>query len=255
MLCVRLAFQPTPTTHNIMKLSVQRLLAAFALCMVGLTSAQAEDALSKRLRQSLPNLPPDAVFTPIPDAGLVELRIGTDVMYVDPTGRYLIRGEVIDLKDKVNLTQARVDELMRVPFDQLPVKDGFQIVRGNGKRQLVIFEDPNCGYCKRLERDMASMTDMTMTVMLIPVLGKDSRTKSEAIWCAKDRAKAWEDWMIDGIKPPPASCDTSAIDRNLAFAAKHHITGTPTLFFVDGSRVPGAVPASDIDKRLTALQP
>jgi thiol:disulfide interchange protein DsbC len=215
----------------------------------------ANDDVAAKLRQTLPNLPPDAAFEATPIPGLYELRIGTDVMYVDAKGQYLLRGEIIDLKNQINLTQARVDELLRIPFDQLPLKDGFQIKRGNGKRQLVIFEDPNCGYCKRLERDMASMSDLTVTVMLIPVLGKDSLAKSQAIWCADDRVKAWEEWMIDGIKPAEASCDTSAIDRNLAFARRHQINGTPTIFFIDGSRVPGAVPASDIEKRLQALHP
>ena len=239
-----------------MKLFVRSMLLTLGLALAALGSAQAADeALSAKLRKAFPNLPAEAEFSETAMPGLIELRIGTDVMYTDRTGRFLVRGEVIDMQNKVNLTQTRLDELMRIPFDQLPVKDGFQIKRGNGKRQLVIFEDPNCGYCKRLERDMANMSDMTVTVMLIPVLGQDSRTKSEAIWCAKDRAKAWEDWMIDAVKPKEAKCDTSAIDRNLAFARQHQINGTPTLFFVDGSRVPGAVPAAEIEKRLKALQP
>ena len=233
----------------------QRLIFGLSLLMGVFSAAHAQQDLDTQLRKALPNLPANAEFTPTPIPGLIELRIGSDVVYTDRTGQYLIRGDLIDLKAQVNLTQARVDQLLRIPFDQLPLKDGFQIVRGNGKRKLVIFEDPNCGYCKRLERDMANMTDLTMTVMLIPVLGKDSKTKSEAIWCAKDRVKAWEDWMIDGIKPPEAKCDTSAIERNLAFAREHQITGTPTIFFADGSRVPGAVPAAEIEKRLSALHP
>ena len=239
-----------------MKLFVRSIFLSLGLAFAALGSAHAaKDALDAQLRKAFPNLPAEAEFTETAMPGMIELRIGTDVMYTDRTGRFLVRGEIIDMQKQVNLTQTRLDELMRIPFDQLPIKDGFQIVRGNGKRKLVIFEDPNCGYCKRLERDMANMTDLTMTVMLIPVLGQDSRTKSEAIWCAKDRAKAWEDWMIDGVKPKDAKCDTAAIDRNLGFARANQINGTPTIFFVDGSRVPGAVPAAEIEKRLKALQP
>lgn len=218
------------------------------------TSVWAADTMAK-LRQNLPQLPADAEVKATPIKGIMELRVGNDVMYVDETGQYLIQGAIIDLKTRVNLTEARTDELQRIPFAQLPVKDGFVMKRGNGKRQLVIFEDPNCGYCKRLERDMAGMQDVTITVMLLPVLGPDSLSKSKGIWCSKDPAKTWEDWMLDGTKPPAAKagCDTSALERNLEFARQYRITGTPTIFFVDGSRVPGAVPAADIEKRLNEL--
>lgn len=240
-----------------MKPLFRHFLAATLLLVSSLSLAQVK-TIEDLLRSQLPQLPADAEITATPLKGIYELRIGDDLMYVDQSGQYLLRGALIELKTRTNLTEIRLAELMRIPFDQLPVKDGFKIVRGNGKRQLVIFEDPNCGYCKRLERDMASMTDITMTVMIIPVLGKDSRTKSEAIWCSKDRAKAWEDWMLDDIKPTAsknAKCDTSAIDRNLAFAQEHRINGTPTMFFVDGTRVPGAVPAAEVEKRLKALHP
>ena len=230
-------------------------LTMAALLSMG-ASAWAADTLAQ-IRKHLPQLPADAEVTPTPVKGIMELRVGNDVMYVDEGGQYLIQGDVIDLKERVNLTEARTAELQKVPFEELPVSDGFVIKRGNGKRQLVIFEDPNCGYCKRLERDMASMSDVTITVMLLPVLGDDSVTKSQAIWCAKDRAQAWEDWMLNGTKPAAAKagCNTAALDRNLAFARKNRITGTPTIFFVDGSRVPGAVPVAEIEKRLNALHP
>ena len=235
--------------------SIRHFFAATVLLMASSLGLAQTKEVEAKLRQQLPQLPAGAVITATPLKGIYELRIGNDLMYVDESGSYLLQGALIDLKTRANLTEARMEALLRVPFDQLPVKDGFKIVRGNGKRQLVIFEDPNCGYCKRLERDMANVTDITMTVMLIPVLGKDSEAKAQAIWCAKNPGKVWEGWMIDGIKPPPATCDTAAIERNLAFAHSNHITGTPTLFFVDGSRVPGAVPASDVEKKLKALQP
>lgn len=231
---------------------VSRLLLGAVLSISA--SAWAADTMAK-LRESLPQLPADAEVTATPIKGIMELRVGNDVMYVDQSGQYLIQGAIIDLKSRINLTEARTNDLLKIPFKDLPVNDGFAMKRGDGKRQLVIFEDPNCGYCKRLERDMAGMQDVTITVMLLPVLGPDSVTKSKGVWCAKDRAKAWEDWMLDGTKPPAAKagCDTSALDRNLAFARENRITGTPTIFFIDGTRVPGAVPAADIEQRLNQL--
>jgi len=128
--------------------------------------------------------------------------------------------------------------------------DAFTMVRGNGKRRLAVFEDPNCGYCKRFERDLQGVDNVTVYLFLYPILGPDSTEKSRNIWCAKDKAKAWLDWMVRDQSPAKASCDSSALTRNTEFGRKHRITGTPTLIFNDGTRVPGAVPAAQVEKQL-----
>ena len=120
---------------------------------------------------------------------------------------------------------------------------------------MAVFVDPNCGYCKRFERDVAGLKNVTVYTFLYPILGPDSTTKSRDIWCAKDPAKAWRDWMIGGTVPPStanAKCDTAALDRNTELGRKHRVQGTPATVFEDGSRSPGAIPADEIDKRLTA---
>ena len=136
----------------------------------------------------------------------------------------------------------------------LPLKDAFTIVRGDGKRKVAVFEDPNCGYCKRFERDLQKVQDVTIYTFLYPILSPDSAEKSRNIWCAKDRVAAWQDHMLREKVTPPASCDTSALQRNLAFGKKFKITGTPTLIFVDGSRVPGAINDTEVEKRLAQAQ-
>jgi thiol:disulfide interchange protein DsbC len=186
--------------------------------------------------------------------GLYEVRVnGADILYTDAEGNYLIQGMLIDTKAKANLTEERVEKLTAVPFDQLPFKDAFTIVKGNGKRKLAVFEDPNCGYCKRFERDMQKVNDITIYLFLMPILGADSTEKSRHIWCAKDRAKAWHDMMVnDKIVPRPiGACDSAALARNVEFGRKSRITGTPTLIFANGKRVPGAVAAADVEKLLT----
>jgi thiol:disulfide interchange protein DsbC len=123
-------------------------------------------------------------------------------------------------------------------------------VRGNGKRKLAVFEDPNCGYCKRFERDLQKVDNVTVYMFLYPILSADSTAKSRNIWCAKDKATAWMDWMVRDQVPATATCDTSALNRNIEFGKKHKITGTPTLVFADGSRVPGAINAQQVEKFL-----
>ena len=190
--------------------------------------------------------------TPMP--GIFEVRVGTDLFYTDADGGYLLQGQIIDTKARKNLTEERLDKLLAVDFDTLPTKDAFVMVRGNGKRKLAVFEDPNCPYCKKFERDLSKIENVTVYMYLYPILGPDSTDKSRNIWCAKDKSKAWLDFMLKNEVPTKAeaSCDVTALGRNLEFGKKHKITGTPTLIFTDGSRVPGAIGTADIEKMLTA---
>lgn len=225
-----------------------RRLALGVLGAAALTaSAHANEALiRKNLADRLPNLPRIEEVRSTPMPGLFEIRLnGTDILYTDAEGNYLIQGVLIDTKARVNLTEERLDKLTAVAFDELPLKDALTVVRGNGQRKLAVFADPNCGFCKRFERDLAKLDNVTIYTFLYPVLGKDSHTKSRAIWCAKDRAKTWNDWMVRGVPPAEpaadAKCDTAALERNLALGQKYRITGTPTTILANGTRLPGAV--------------
>ena len=229
------------------------LLASAALATSLLASAQ-ESAIRKTLAERIPQLEKidEVQSTPMP--GLYEVRIGTDVFYTDAKGNYLIQGELIDTKARRNLTEDRIAKLSAVDFSALPLADAFTVVHGTGARKLAVFEDPNCGYCKRFERDLQKVQDVTIYTFLYPILSPDSAEKSRNIWCAKDRVAAWQDHMLREKVTPPASCDTSALQRNLAFGKKFKITGTPTLIFVDGSRVPGAINDTEVEKRLAQAQ-
>jgi len=229
------------------------LIACAALliaCSLGNAFAQ-ETAIRKNLAERLPQLGKIDEINKTPITGVYEIRFnGTDILYTDAQGDYLLQGNLIDTKQRRNLTEERVDKLSAIRFDTLPVKDAFTIVRGNGKRKLAVFEDPNCGYCKRFEQSLLKVDNVTVYLYLYPVLGPGSVDKSKAIWCAKDKPKAWHDWMINNVEPARAKCDSTAVDRNIALGKKHKITGTPTLVFADGSRVPGAIDADQVELRL-----
>ena len=209
-----------------------------------------EATIRKNLAERLPQLGKIDEVNRTPMSGLFEVRMGTDVLYTDAEGNFLIQGSLIDTKQQRNLTEERVEKLLAVDFSSLPIKDAFTIVRGNGKRKLAVFEDTNCGYCKRFERDLQKVDNVTIHMFLYPILSADSTDKSRNIWCAKDRSKAWLDWMVRDVAAPSASCDTGALVRNLEFGKKHKITGTPTLIFADGSRVPGAINSQQVEKFL-----
>ena len=225
------------------------LLAGAAL-FLGLTASAQDAAIRKTLAERIPQMEKIDEIRPTPMQGLYEVRIGTDVFYSDAKGNFVIQGELIDTKARRNLTEDRINKLTAIDFASLPLKDAFTIVRGNGKRKLAVFEDPNCGYCKRFERDLQSVDNVTIHLFLYPILSPDSLEKSRNIWCAKDRAQAWQDYMVREKAPASATCDTSALQRNLALGKKHKITGTPTLLFANGARVPGAIGAAEVEKRL-----
>lgn len=215
-----------------------------------------EATIRKNLAERLPNLPKIDEVSKTPMPGLYEVRINqSDLFYTDEKGDFLIQGSLIDTKAKVDLTEQRLDKLTAIAFKDLPLKDSFTIVRGNGKRKMAVFEDPNCGYCKKFERDLTKVDNVTVHVFLYPILSADSGEKSKNIWCAKDKGKAFLDWMVRDVTPPTATCDTSAIARNVEFGKKMRITGTPAMIFADGTRVPGAIGADRVEKFLTAAQP
>ena len=139
-------------------------------------------------------------------------------------------------------------------FDSLPIKDAFTIIRGTGKRKIAVFEDPNCGYCKRFEKDLQKIDNITVYLFLYPILSADSMEKARNIWCSKDKPKTWQDWMTKGQTPSSLSCESSAMLRNLEYGKKHKINGTPTILLADGSRVPGAIEAKELEKLLLDIK-
>lgn len=222
-----------------------------------LAPAHAQEAqIRKNLSARLSDMPKIDEVSPTPVAGLYEVRMGNDIVYTDAQGHHLIQGTLIDVRTRRNLTEERQDKLSAIAWDQLPLKNAFTQVRGNGKRRLAVWADPNCGYCKRFEKDLQKLDNVTIYHLLYPILGEDSQTKSRHIWCAKDRARAWNDWMIGGTPAPApaASCDASVLEANVAFGKKHRISGTPTLFFADGTRVVGAVPLAQIEHTLAQVK-
>jgi len=232
-------------------MNIIKTMLAAALLGIGVTALAQEATIRKNLAERVPQLQAIDEITKSPMPGLWEVRVnGTEILYTDAEGNFIIQGSLIDTKQRRNLTEERIDKLTAVAFDSLPLKDAFVMVRGNGKRKLAVFEDPNCGYCKRFERDLQKVDNVTVYLFLYPILSQDSTDKSRNIWCAKDKAKAWLDWMVRDQAPAAASCDATALTRNIEFGRKHKITGTPTLIFADGSRVPGAINSQQVEKFL-----
>jgi len=228
------------------------VLASASFAFAPIASAD-EAAIRKSITERLPNFPAIDEVTKSSIPGLYELRVGTDIFYTDEQGNYLIEGQMIDTKSRVNLTEQRIAKLTAIDFKALPLKDAMVWKQGTGERKLVVFADPNCGYCKKFEKDLQAVKDVTVYTFLYPILGSDSAEKSKQIWCAKDNTKAWRDWMLNGTQVSGSpQCDVSALQRNYAFGQKHRIRGTPGLVFEDGRAQAGAMGTEQLLKQLMA---
>jgi thiol:disulfide interchange protein DsbC len=206
-----------------------------------------EDKIRTLVRERLGQNAESVVRTPF---GLYEVIFGTEIWYVDQDVNYVMSGRVVDTKTRTDITEQRRGDLMRVDFKSLPLDQAIKQVRGNGKRVLVTFEDPNCGYCRQLARSLTEVKDVTIYTFLMPILSPDSHEKSAAIWCSKDRAAAWNAYMLDN-KAPTANGDCkNPLQSNVAMGQKLFVNGTPTMVFANGTRVPGALPPESIEQML-----
>ncbi len=234
-----------------------RIAAAAALAAaVSLGCTAHADQTTDKLKSTLQARIPDIQIKSIskaPIAGLYEVNVGTQMIYTDGSGDYVIAGDLLDTKTRTNLSEAHLAELNKVDFAGLPLDRAVKVVKGNGSRRIAVFSDPNCPYCKQLETTLKSVDNVTVYTFLYPVLSPDSVAKSKAIWCSSDRAKSWESWMVDHQAPASAGdCDTSALDKNLALGHGLNVTGTPTIILSDGRRLPGAVSASSLNEALAS---
>jgi thiol:disulfide interchange protein DsbC len=185
--------------------------------------------------------------------GLYEVRIDGEVVYTDEKVDYIFAGNIIDGKTMQNITSERVRKLSEIRFSDLPLDQAVKVVRGHGRRVIATFEDPNCGFCKKLAKDLQSVDDITVYTFLYPIMAGDSMEKSRAVWCAENRGRAWSELMIGNVVPASGGECKTPLEQNLVLGKKLRIKGTPTIFLSSGERFPGAVTAAQLEKALSNI--
>jgi thiol:disulfide interchange protein DsbC len=195
----------------------------------------------------------------LPFADLYEVAIrsadGPLVYYVDGAATVVIAGSVFDAKSGRNLTEERLRKLSAISWDSLPFESAVTTVRGNGRRKIAVFSDPNCPYCKRFEETLAKIDDITVHIFLYPVIKPESVPLAKSVWCSKERAKAWDDLMLRGIVPPASpNCDTP-VEKLVALGHRLGATSTPTWFLQSGERFSGAMRLEDVRALLDKASP
>ncbi len=235
-----------------------RKIVSMALMSAFSTFAMADEAsVKKAVEAAYPKFKVEKV-TKTPYAGLYEVFMGGQIIYTDAKLTFIIaEGRLVDPKTKKDITGERLEELTKIDFSSLPLELAIKVVRGNGSRKLVVFSDVDCPYCKRLERnELANITDVTVYTFLYPIeqLHPDAANKSKLIWCAKDRIKTWEDWILRDQLPSAAGTCEVPLEKIAQLARKVGVTSTPTLIFADGKRMLGAQPYKEIERMLSAAK-
>jgi thiol:disulfide interchange protein DsbC len=230
------------------------LLAVLVLAFPASAQDPAAERIKAEIKKQIPEISIDSVRK-VPYGGLYEVLVGSEIFYTDEKASFLLMGALVDLKTRENVTDLRMRQVNRIDFASLPLEHAVKIVRGDGSRKVAMFADPNCGYCKRFERDLIGIDNITVYLFLYPILAPDSVQKSKAVWCAPDRGKAWLDYMVRDMSVPVDTSCATPIEKILAWGKSKRIQGTPTIFFEDGERVPGAMAIADFEKKLAAAKP
>ena len=239
-------------------MKITKVLASALLCLTALTcfaETPGEAAVKKLIAPRLGEGDVVETVTLTPYAGLYEVRTrGGDILYTDSKAKYLFVGRIVNTQTYEDYTKARIEAINKVNFADLPFDSALKMVKGNGKRVIAVFEDPNCGYCKHFRQTLQGMDNITVYTFMFNILSEDSAVKSKNIWCAADRMKAWDDWMLNNKAPAAAVCATNPNEKVLALGKKMRITGTPTVFFTDGTRIPGAVDAKALEGKFASIK-
>ena len=219
---------------------------ALLLASAGTWAGEAE--VKDTLQKNYPKLGKIEHVGKAPMAGWYEVATESQLFYTDEKVQFLFDGNLYDLKNMRNLSEERSRQLFAINFNSLPLDLAVKKVKGNGSRKLAIFTDPNCGYCKKLERELQKVNNVTLYLFLYPVFpGSDE--KVQAVWCSKDRVRAWDDLMLNGVMPVAAPCPTP-VAKVLDWGRKLKVSGTPTLIFGNGQLVPGFLPAAELERAL-----
>jgi len=236
--------------QHLINMKISRILAALSLAFIASQSmaTPASDLLEK-LKKTYPNIPFSTIAeTPVP--GIYEVDFGKDMLYVEPSGTYFFP-TMVNMRTRENLGDQRRAEINKVNFSDLPLSDAIKIVQGTGERQIAVFSDPNCSYCKKLEKVLADTKDVTVHVFPVAILSQDSTKKVKSLSCAKDdKAKLWRSMMVDGLTIPDATCDESTASRNLALFQKLGLQGTPGIILQNGLVIKGFVEQPKLDELL-----
>lgn len=237
----------------VIKVWIPSILSIVFLASSSIGVAQEPQSVTAKIQKTLEARLPNIKIEKVQASqwpGLYEVVTESELVYSDATGNFLFVGNVMDTKTRENLTAQRWNRMLNIDFDSLPLNLAIKLVKGDGSRKLAVFSDPHCPYCVRFEKTLEGINNVTVYTFLYPIqsLHPSAVAKAKEIWCAKDRYAAWTAWMMEKKDTPAGDCKSDAVDKAVALGEKLKVSGTPTLFFADGHRVPGAVDKEQLEE-------
>jgi thiol:disulfide interchange protein DsbC len=227
-------------------------IAPLLLVLLTLSAHADEAAIRKNLAERFPNAPKIVAVNPTQLPGIFEVYTDNRLLYTDANGDYLMMGALMDTRARVNLSQQRLLELKAVKFEKLPFEHAIKLVKGKGERQIAVFSDPDCPHCKALEKELAKLDNLTVHLFLMPLadLHPQAVGIAEAIWCAEDRARSWQAYMLENVKPEAGKACATPLSDIAKLAADMNINGTPAIILPNGRILPGAVTSGQLETLL-----
>lgn len=235
---------------------MKKLIAALGLSLMTMGFAHADIAtLKANLQKNYPDVTPQSI-QPTPIKDIYEVYMDGEIVYTNDEARYFFIGNLVDLPNKVSLTEQRQQELSKIDVKTLPLKQAIKHVKGNGKRVIYLFSDPDCPYCHALEQELKKVDNVTVYLFLYPLknIHPNAEAVAQKIWCSKDKYAAWENYVIDGKQPSGTGSCATPVQKNLELGETLKIDGTPTFFLQDGQRISGARSAEDINQLLDSVK-
>jgi thiol:disulfide interchange protein DsbC len=231
--------------------NIKKLLVGTTM-LLGMTSAFADLATVKA---NLKIQYPSTTITSVeesPIKGIYEVVLGKNITYTDESAKFFLFGDVIRMSDQTNLTSPKRDDLKKLDFASLPLKDAIKYTKGNGSRKIAVFSDPQCPFCKKLEAELLKLDNVTIYIFTNPIVGlhPEARNLSKKIWCSKDKAKAWREYLLSSIEPKSDGLCENPVDRNIGLAQSLGLNGTPMSVLEDGSVIEGSVSFGELDYKL-----
>src|SRR5690606_34233585 len=226
-------------------------LAVAAFMSASALAASSTEQVEKNFKEKYPNTTITSIdSTPI--EGIYEIVLGKNIAYTDESGGYFIFGNMVRMSDQADLTSIKREELNKVNFNDLPFEQAITIKKGKGERKIAVFSDPDCPFCKRLEQELQKVDNVTIYIFLNPLkqLHPQAVETSKKIWCSKDKALAWKDYMLGGINPSAAANCTNPVNETVKLAQQLGFSGTPTSILEDGTKIIGAKSSSELDYAL-----
>jgi thiol:disulfide interchange protein DsbC len=208
-------------------------------------------AVEAALKQALPNIKPDSI-QPSPLAGLFEVTVGPKLFYVSEDGRYVLQGSMIDIKERKDLTEAKMTEARLNSLKKVGAGKMVIFKPKEPKHLAYVFTDIDCGYCRKLHSEMDQYLNKGIEIryLFFPRAGEgsDSYYKAVSVWCAKNRNEALTK-AKKGENFERKECD-NPVSEHMALGAAMGANGTPMIVTEKGDILPGYVPAAKLSEIL-----